>query len=100
MDIGGSIKIAIVVAPYEICPPLAYGGVERVCAFWSHELMRQGHHVDLFAREGSTAGTRVFGWPHYGQEEKFAEWVYGQLDDDVDIVVDNTHEKWLRYCTP
>jgi glycosyltransferase involved in cell wall biosynthesis len=94
------MKIAIVVAPYEICPPAAYGGVERVCSFWSRELMRQGHHVDLFAREGSTAGTRVFEWPHYGEEKKFAEWVYGQLDEDVDIIVDNTHEKWLRYFVP
>jgi glycosyltransferase involved in cell wall biosynthesis len=89
------MKIAMVCVPGETCPPEAYGGIERVVSWWSTELVRQGHHVDLFAREGSTAGTRVIEWPHEGNEQGFAEFVYAKLDDDTDIVVDNTHEKWL-----
>jgi len=91
----GLMKIAMVVSPYELCPPEKYGGLERVCAWWAKEFIRQGHHVDLFAREGSTGGSRVFGWPYYGKDFEFALWAFGKIDPETDVVMDNTHEKWL-----
>jgi len=92
------VRIAMVCAPYESCPPTGYGGIERVVGWWTKELLKQGHEVDLFARKGSTVGTRIYEWEYYGEEQKFAEWVYTQIDlPKVDIVVDNSHEKWLRF---
>ena len=92
------MKIAMVGAPYEETPPLsgAYGGIERVVSWWVKGLLSTGHEVDLYAREGSMKATRNFNWPHYGQEDQYAAFVYSKLkDNDVDIVIDNTHQKWL-----
>jgi len=36
-------------------PPLGYGGVERVAAWWCDELKRRGHYVRIFGHPGSTA---------------------------------------------
>lgn len=89
------MRIAMLAAPYEPCPPRAYGGIERVCSWWAKELVKQGHHVDLFAREGSTVGSKQFSWPYYGEEFRFALWAWSQLDPKTDVVMDNSHEKWL-----
>lgn len=48
----------------EPVPPLLYGGTERVVAYLSEELKRQGHHVTLFASADSrTTADLVPCWP-------------------------------------
>jgi glycosyltransferase involved in cell wall biosynthesis len=43
------MRIAQVSPLYESCPPQLYGGTERVVSYLTEELVRQGHHVTLFA---------------------------------------------------
>ena len=43
------MRIAQVAPLYESCPPQLYGGTERVVAYLTEELVRQGHEVTLFA---------------------------------------------------
>jgi glycosyltransferase involved in cell wall biosynthesis len=43
------LRIAIVSPLFESVPPRLYGGTERVVAYLADELVRQGHHVMLFA---------------------------------------------------
>ena len=87
----------MVCQPGEVVPVFGYGGIERVVGWWTKELVKQGHHVILYAREGSTVGSEVVGWKHSEkQEQEFANMAYLDLGKkDVDIVVDNTHQKWL-----
>ena len=47
------MKIAQVAPLYESVPPLMYGGTERVVAYLTDELVRQGHQVTLFASADS-----------------------------------------------
>jgi glycosyltransferase involved in cell wall biosynthesis len=54
------MKIAQVAPLYESVPPALYGGTERVVAFLTDELVRQGHAVTLFASGDSrTSATLV-----------------------------------------
>jgi len=43
------MRIAQVAPLYESVPPKLYGGTERVVSYLTEELVRQGHHVTLFA---------------------------------------------------
>lgn len=43
------MRIAQVAPLYESVPPLLYGGTERVVAYLTDELVRQGHEVTLYA---------------------------------------------------
>lgn len=43
------MRIAQVAPLYESVPPLMYGGTERVVAYLTDELVRQGHEVTLYA---------------------------------------------------
>jgi len=43
------MRIAQVAPLFESCPPLLYGGTERVVSHLTEELVRQGHEVTLFA---------------------------------------------------
>ncbi|MDR5727810.1 MAG: glycosyltransferase family 4 protein [Terriglobia bacterium] len=47
------MKVAQVAPLYESVPPLMYGGTERVVAYLTDELVRQGHEVTLFASADS-----------------------------------------------
>jgi len=47
------VRIAQVAPLYECVPPKLYGGTERVVAYLTDELVRQGHDVTLFASGGS-----------------------------------------------
>src|SRR5438445_511696 len=48
------------IAPlYESCPPRYYGGTERVVAYLTEELVRQGHEVTLFASGDSRTAARL-----------------------------------------
>jgi glycosyltransferase involved in cell wall biosynthesis len=43
------LRIAQIAPPVETVPPQRYGGIERVIASLTEELVRRGHHVTLFA---------------------------------------------------
>lgn len=57
------MRIAQVAPLYESVPPRLYGGTERVVSYLTEELLRQGHHVTLFASGDSrTQGKLVSVW--------------------------------------
>jgi glycosyltransferase involved in cell wall biosynthesis len=43
------MRVAQIAPLYESVPPKKYGGTERVVSYLTEELVRQGHHVTLFA---------------------------------------------------
>lgn len=45
--------VVLVAPPWYPVPPRGYGGIELVVALLARELRRMGHHVTLFASEGS-----------------------------------------------
>jgi glycosyltransferase involved in cell wall biosynthesis len=47
------MRIAQIAPLFESVPPRLYGGTERVVAYLTEELVRQGHQVTLFASEDS-----------------------------------------------
>ena len=53
------MKIAQIAPLYERVPPLLYGGTERIVAYLTEELVRQGHEVTLFASGDSRTGAAV-----------------------------------------
>jgi len=53
------MKIAQVSPLYESVPPKLYGGTERVVAYLTEELIRQGHEVTLFASGDSITNARL-----------------------------------------
>src|SRR5688500_10742001 len=53
------LRIAQVAPLYESVPPKLYGGTERVVAFLTEELVRQGHDVTLFASGDSVTTARL-----------------------------------------
>ncbi len=53
------LRIAQVAPLYESVPPKLYGGTERIVAYLTEELVRQGHEVTLFASGDSQTGARL-----------------------------------------
>ncbi|MGH8605761.1 MAG: glycosyltransferase family 4 protein, partial [Gammaproteobacteria bacterium] len=53
------MKIAQVAPLYESVPPQLYGGTERVVAYLTEELVRQGHEITLFASGDSHTQARL-----------------------------------------
>jgi glycosyltransferase involved in cell wall biosynthesis len=53
------VRIAQVAPLHESVPPRYYGGTERVVAYLTEELVRQGHEVTLFASGDSTTSARL-----------------------------------------
>ncbi len=53
------MRIAQVSPLYESVPPRYYGGTERVVAYLTEELVRQGHDVTLFASGDPTTSARL-----------------------------------------
>ena len=47
------MKIAQIAPLFESVPPRLYGGTERVVSYLTEELVKQGHHVTLFASADS-----------------------------------------------
>ena len=53
------MKIAQIAPLYESVPPRLYGGTERVISYLTEELVRQGHHVTLFASGDSITSAHL-----------------------------------------
>src|ERR1051326_4109485 len=53
------MKIAQVSPLYESVPPKLYGGTERVVAYLTEELVRQGHEITLYASGDSVTSARL-----------------------------------------
>jgi glycosyltransferase involved in cell wall biosynthesis len=53
------MRIAQVAPLFESVPPARYGGTERVVAWLTEELVRQGHEVTLFASGDSRTSARL-----------------------------------------
>ncbi|WOH54373.1 glycosyltransferase family 4 protein [Bradyrhizobium sp. sBnM-33] len=53
------MRIAQIAPLFESVPPRLYGGTERVVAYLTEELVRQGHQVTLFASEDSITSVEL-----------------------------------------
>jgi len=53
------VRIAQVAPLWESVPPKLYGGTERIVSYLTEELVRQGHHVTLFASGDSVTRARL-----------------------------------------
>jgi glycosyltransferase involved in cell wall biosynthesis len=53
------MRIAQVAPLAEAVPPKLYGGTERVVSWLTEELVRQGHHVTLFASGDSETSAEL-----------------------------------------
>jgi glycosyltransferase involved in cell wall biosynthesis len=53
------MRIAQIAPLAERCPPLLYGGTERVVSYLTEELVAQGHDVTLFASGDSTTAAEL-----------------------------------------
>ncbi|MGA2351108.1 MAG: glycosyltransferase family 4 protein [Terracidiphilus sp.] len=53
------MKIAQIAPLHESVPPQLYGGTERVISYLTEELVRQGHHVTLFASGDSITSAHL-----------------------------------------
>lgn len=87
-------KLTIVqVAPdYYSVPPPAYGGIERMVHTLTEQLVRLGHRVILFAREGSVTRAELIPYHHIpGHPESIRDTVIRLLPEGVDVIHDHTH---------
>jgi glycosyltransferase involved in cell wall biosynthesis len=55
----GRVRVALIAPPWYAVPPSGYGGIERVVSLLAEGLRRAGHHVVLFAVEGSSGADEV-----------------------------------------
>ena len=53
------MRIAQITPLFESVPPRLYGGTERVVSYLTEELIRQGHHVTLFASGDSITSAEL-----------------------------------------
>jgi glycosyltransferase involved in cell wall biosynthesis len=53
------MRIAQIAPLFESVPPRLYGGTERVVSYLTEELVRQGHHVTLFASGDSMTSAEL-----------------------------------------
>lgn len=87
------MKIAQISPLFESVPPRAYGGTERVVAWLTNELVRQGHDVTLFASGDSSTKARLVPcstsalWPNPCCLEPIAHHVR-----QLELVFDRAHE--------
>jgi glycosyltransferase involved in cell wall biosynthesis len=99
------MRIAQISPLYESVPPKLYGGTERIVHYLTEELVRQGHHVTLFASgDSETSAELVPGWSHslrlgnvsdpLAHHLLMIEKVFQRLDD-FDVV--HSHIDYLPY---
>lgn len=87
-------------------PPKDYGGTQRDIHYLTENLVRRGHEVILFAKEGSSAqATQIFEYPSNNPKEQL-EFIIKNIPDDVDIIHDHygivarATPPFQRYATP
>jgi glycosyltransferase involved in cell wall biosynthesis len=66
----------MVAPPWYAVPPDGYGGIELEVHLLTRELRRLGHHVTLFAREGSTGADRVVELAPAAWSDEMGTWVH------------------------
>lgn len=59
MSLGRPLRIGLVAPIAKTVPPVGYGGIERVVHEFGEALVRAGHEVVLFARQGSRTSGRL-----------------------------------------
>ncbi|WP_138755433.1 glycosyltransferase family 4 protein [Paenibacillus sinopodophylli] len=70
-------------------PPKDYGGTQRDVYYLTEELVRRGHEVILFAKEGSTAGaTQTFEYPSNNPKEQL-DFIIKNIPEDADFIHDH-----------
>ncbi|WP_076337306.1 glycosyltransferase family 4 protein [Paenibacillus sp. FSL H8-0548] len=70
-------------------PPKDYGGTQRDVHYLTEELVRRGHEVILFAKEGSSSqATQTFVYPS-NNPKKQLDFIIKNLPDDVDFIHDH-----------
>ncbi len=102
------LRIAVLSTVYKATPPVGYGGIERVVHTLVEQLVRDGHHVTLFATAGSHCSGQTVAIKDYDptvapsginsrgdiiSEEKLYETVAAYLDQNtVDVIHDWSFE--------
>jgi glycosyltransferase involved in cell wall biosynthesis len=59
LTVRHTLRIAQIAPLHESVPPKLYGGTERVVSYLTEELVRQGHHVTLFASGDSHTSAQL-----------------------------------------
>jgi glycosyltransferase involved in cell wall biosynthesis len=100
------MRIAQVAPLFESVPPKNYGGTEAVVSYLTEELVRQGHHVTLFASGDSVTSAELRApcsrslrqdakpWDSVACHLAMLEQVY-QLSDRFDLI--HFHVDYLHY---
>jgi glycosyltransferase involved in cell wall biosynthesis len=80
----------VLISPNTIpVPPIDYGGTQRIIYYLTEELVRRGHEVILFAKEGSnTTATQTYEYPS-DDIETHLEFIIRHIPDDADIIHDH-----------
>lgn len=75
--------------------PSIKGGTEKVVYELTEELVRRGHHVHLFAAQGSRSKARVVTYPKGLKHQGIAKFVLRNMPRQVDIIHDHTFRSAL-----
>lgn len=100
------MRIAQVTTLFSSVPPSRYGGTERLVAYLTEELVRQGHEVTLFASGDSRTKARLIPGCEcsLNQDQKTKDWVAFhilmaekavQLSSEYDVV--HNHMEYLLF---
>jgi len=93
------MKIAVICSPLIQCPPIKYGGIERMVYWVARGMVRQGEEVTLFGRTGSHLdGAEVVTYLG-GEDVEFANLI-AETAAEYDVIHDVTHDKFLTRCFP
>jgi glycosyltransferase involved in cell wall biosynthesis len=85
------LRIVQVAPDFIAVPPEKYGGIERVVADLTDELVAMGHDVFLYALAGSRTRATLIPYLHQADPWEIARFVQETLPADVDLVHDHTH---------
>jgi glycosyltransferase involved in cell wall biosynthesis len=87
------LKIVQVAPDFFPVPPDNYGGIENVIYELTEELVKMGHEVYLYAREGSRTSAKLIPYKHKtnGDFNQIADFVLNTMPEGVDIIHDHTH---------
>lgn len=79
----------VMIAPNVLpVPPNDYGGTERLVYYLTEELVRRGHTVFLFAKNGSLSSAKTYYWPSNNRTEQL-RFLRRCLPPNIDIIHDH-----------